>query len=685
MSDFSSELLTQIDSINARLGSVSGSASDDLPAMAELHTALGNFVSAAEKTLDATRVGAITTAANTGMQVLEQIVLQEVDNVTKSIAQVAQTVQQLRAIISGEKIPESPAAASGESSKSESDHAPSAVAEQAALNENDLPLVQEFIGEAAGHIESAEAGLLQLEENAANADAINTVFRGFHTIKGVAGFLNLTQIGSLAHAAENVLDLCRKGKLAFDSSVADVILQSIDAMRKLIELLAPVIAANGGAPASMPGLNQLLDRLHAVARGDKPAAATPQQQQPSKAAEPTTEAPKARAQAGDTTIKVSTERLDSLINMVGELVIAQAMVGQDMLQLAAADRRVSRNLSHLGKIARELQELSMSMRMVPIQGVFQKMTRLVRDLARKANKEIDFIVTGGETELDRNVVEAISDPLVHMVRNAADHGIETPEDREKAGKPREGKLSLRAYHQAGNIVIEITDDGKGLNKAKIVKKATENGIIKPGQELTEQEIFMLIFAAGLSTADKITDVSGRGVGMDVVRRNVESLRGRIDIQSVEGKGSTFTIRLPLTLAVIDGLVVKVGEHRYIIPITSIEQSLQPRAEQISTVQNRIEMCMVRDSLVPVLRLHRLFNMAATNDDLTKGLLVIVHNGTDRCCLLVDELLGQQQVVIKSLGASLGQIKGISGGAILGDGNVSLILDVPGLIASTSSN
>ncbi|HMB94456.1 MAG TPA: chemotaxis protein CheA, partial [Tepidisphaeraceae bacterium] len=475
-----------------------------------------------------------------------------------------------------------------------------------------------------------------------------------------------------------------KGKLAFDSNVTDVILQSIDAMRKLIELLAPVVAANGGAPASMSGLNQLLDRLHAVARGDKPAAPAPQQAAKSADA-PKTETKTQAQNTGDTTIKVSTERLDSLINMVGELVIAQAMVGQDMVQLAAQDRRISRNLSHLGKITRELQDLSMSMRMVPIQGVFQKMARLVRDLARKANKEIEFIVEGGETELDRNVVEAISDPLVHMVRNAADHGIEAPDDREKIGKPRTGKLALKAYHQAGNIVIEITDDGKGLNKTKIVKKATENGIIKPGQELTEQEIFMLIFAAGLSTADKITDVSGRGVGMDVVRRNVESLRGRIEIASEEGKGSTFTIRLPLTLAVIDGLVVKVGEHRYIIPITSIEQSLQPREQQISTVQNRVEMCMVREHLVPVLRLHRLFNVATPNEDITKGLLVIVHNGTNRCCLLVDELLGQQQVVIKSLGASLGQIEGISGGAILGDGNVSLILDVPGLIAATSNN
>jgi two-component system chemotaxis sensor kinase CheA len=266
-----------------------------------------------------------------------------------------------------------------------------------------------------------------------------------------------------------------------------------------------------------------------------------------------------------------------------------------------------------------------------------------------------------------------------MVRNACDHGIEMPDVRVQNGKPRTGKLELKAYHQAGNIVIEITDDGRGLNKERIVRKALAAGVVAEGQELSEQEIFKLIFHAGLSTAEKITDVSGRGVGMDVVKRNVEALRGRIDITSVEGKGSTFSIRLPLTLAVIDGLVVKVGPERYILPITSIEQSIQPKSDQISTIQNRGEMCMVRDTLLPLFRLHRLFNVTPVTEDPTKALLVIVQDNDRRCCLLVDALLGQQQVVIKSLGESLGSIPGVSGGAILGDGNVSMILDVPGLI------
>jgi two-component system chemotaxis sensor kinase CheA len=386
------------------------------------------------------------------------------------------------------------------------------------------------------------------------------------------------------------------------------------------------------------------------------------------------------AQTTEQTVKVATDRLDSLINMVGELVIAQSMVAQDIAAHLNQNQRLSRNMGHLGKITRELQDLSMSMRMVPIHGVFQKMARLVRDVARKFGKEIDFDMVGGETELDRNVVEAISDPLVHMVRNSVDHGIEMPDDRERNGKSRAGRVELKAYHQAGSIVIEITDDGRGLNKAKLLKKAREAGLLKDGQELTEQEIFKLIFHPGLSTAEKVTDVSGRGVGMDVVKKNVESLRGRIDITSTEGKGSTFTIRLPLTLAVIDGLVVKVGSERYIIPLTSVEQSIRPKPEHLSTLQGRAEMCLIRDRLLPLFRLHRLFNVQAKHEDPTEALVVIVQDEDRHCCLLVDELLGQQQVVIKSLGESLGQIQGISGGAILGDGNISLILDVPGLIA-----
>jgi len=391
-------------------------------------------------------------------------------------------------------------------------------------------------------------------------------------------------------------------------------------------------------------------------------------------------AAKTKKVSGESTVKVTTTRLDSMINMVGELVVAQSMVSQDVELHGQTNQRLARNIRHLEKIIRELQELSMSMRMVPVQGVFQKMARLVRDLSRKAGKEIEFVMNGADTELDRNVVEAIADPLVHMVRNSVDHGVESPQQRAKTGKSKIGKVELSAYHQGGSIVIEISDDGKGLDRDRILKKAIANGVVKEDQELSDQEIYRLIFHAGLSTAEKITDVSGRGVGMDVVRKNIEALRGRVDIESTPGKGSTFRILLPLTLAVIDGQVVTVGEEKFIIPTLSIEQNLRPTVDDLSTVQGgRGEMIKIRGELMALVRLHNLFEIPSAKTDPCQALVVTVTDGEKKCSLLVDDLLGQQQVVIKSLGGYLGAIKGVSGAAIMGDGNVSLILDIPGLI------
>lgn len=325
----------------------------------------------------------------------------------------------------------------------------------------------------------------------------------------------------------------------------------------------------------------------------------------------------------------------------------------------------------------------MSMRMVPIQGAFQRMSRLVRDLSRKGGKAVQFVTSGDETELDRNIVDKITDPLVHMMRNSVDHGLETAEERTRNGKNPQGRISLSAYHQAGSVVIEIADDGRGLNRDKILKKAIEKGLVSEGQDMSDEDIYRLIFLPGFSTADKISDVSGRGVGMDVVRKNISNLGGKIDIQSVQGQGTTFTVRLPLTLAIIDGQIVTVGSQRYIIPINAIISSVRPQEEQISSIQNRSEVVVLRNELMPILRLHELFGVSDAQQDPTQGLLVIVEEGEHKCCLLVDDLLGQQQVVIKSL-TGLGKIKGVSGGAIMGDGHVSLILDVPGLIESSQN-
>lgn len=551
------------------------------------------------------------------------------------------------------------------------------------IGDDDLPFVNEFIAEAMGHVEAAEASILNLEKDPRDKEAIDAIFRSFHTIKGSAGFLHLEQFGELAHSAENMLNQIRHGAGQWADSTIDLVLDSIDLLKTMIVELEE--SARLDLPlARQQKLPALLERLRDWAPEQTMAASARIEEVPSlstQCAESPQDQPiRNNTTASDRTVKVSTDRLDALIDMVGELVIAQSMASQDLTTEMAADAKKARNIAHLGKIVGELQELSMSMRMVPIHGVFQKMARLVRDLAQKVEKEIEFSAIGGETEIDRNLVEALSDPLVHMVRNAVDHGLEIPDVRARAGKPRCGRLELKAYHCGGYIIVEVSDDGRGLNKQRILEKAILADIVRDGQELSDQDIFHLIFHPGLSTAEQVTDVSGRGVGMDVVRKNVEALRGRIDIASVEGHGSTFTVRLPLTLAVIDGLVVKVGAERYIIPITSIEQSLRPNADQISKVQGRGEMCMIRDRVLPLFRLHRLFDAAPKSDDPTQAIVVIVQDGDRRCCLLVDELLGQQQVVIKSLGESLRIVPGISGGAILGDGNVSLILDVPGLIS-----
>jgi two-component system chemotaxis sensor kinase CheA len=313
--------------------------------------------------------------------------------------------------------------------------------------------------------------------------------------------------------------------------------------------------------------------------------------------------------------------------------------------------------------------------MLPVGQVFQRMNRLVRDLTRKSGKQAELEISGEETELDRTIVEELADPLMHMVRNSLDHGIEGPEERIAAGKPPKAKVILRAYHQGGNILIEVGDDGRGLNREKILKKAKEKKLIEHGDHMADNDVFALIFEPGFSTADQITDISGRGVGMDVVKRQIQKLRGRIDIHSVRGQGTTFFLKLPLTLAIIDGLVIGVGEERYIVPIYAVHESLRPTEEMVSTLPNGSEVALIRGTLLPIVRLNRQFGIEARSENLSESLFVICEGQGKRFCIVVDELIGKQEVVIKSLGKIFKNVPGIAGGAILGDGRVGLILDV----------
>jgi len=310
--------------------------------------------------------------------------------------------------------------------------------------------------------------------------------------------------------------------------------------------------------------------------------------------------------------------------------------------------------------------------------MFQKMFRVVRDLARNSGKEVDLEMYGEDTEIDRNVVDELYEPMVHMIRNSVDHGIESPEERVRIGKNRKGKVVLRAYHKGGNIIIEIEDDGKGLNKNGILEKAISKNLIDRDAQLTESEIFDLILQPGFSTAQQVTEISGRGVGMDVVKRSIEKLHGRLDIQSEYGRGTNFVIRLPLTLAIIEGMLVRVGKERYVIPTMTIIESIKPKKEDYYTVKGQGEMIMARGKLLPLIRLNRICGVQADSDNPWDGLVVVIENKNDQRCLLLDELLGQEEIVIKSLGESLKKVKGLAGGAILGDGRVGLILDMAGL-------
>lgn len=390
---------------------------------------------------------------------------------------------------------------------------------------------------------------------------------------------------------------------------------------------------------------------------------------------------KSKANAENTSIRVGIDKVDSLINMVGELVITQAMLSQlgegELTESKLASLR--EGLAQLAHNTRDLQESVMRIRMLPISFVFSRFPRLVRDISQKLGKKVELKLIGENTELDKTVMEKISDPMVHLIRNSLDHGLETPEERVTWGKDETGTVTLNAFHQGGNIIIEIIDDGRGLNTEKIRSKAIANGLIKETDDLSDAEINDLIFKPGFSTADQISDISGRGVGMDVVKRNIHALNGSIEVESEPHVGTTFTIRLPLTLAILDGQLVTVGGHIYIIPLINIIESLQVDLSKVNCVGGGIEVLRLRDEYVPIIRLYQVFSHQNAVEELDKGLLVIVEADNEKVGVLVDDLLAQQQVVIKSLEQNYQRVEGISGATILGDGRVSLIIDISGIV------
>ena len=388
-------------------------------------------------------------------------------------------------------------------------------------------------------------------------------------------------------------------------------------------------------------------------------------------------------------IRVSIEKIDTIINMVGELVITQSMLSEVGAMVHGLNDVALENLrdglAQLERNTRELQEGVMRIRMLPISFAFSRFPRLVHDLSSKLGKKVELKLSGEQTELDKTVMEKIGDPLVHLVRNALDHGIEAPDARRSQGKPEVGQIHLEAYHQGGNIVIEVSDDGAGLNRERITAKARERGLLAESVELDEERILDLIFDPGFSTAESVSDVSGRGVGMDVVRRNIRDLGGNVEVSSQQGQGSRFTIRLPLTLAILDGQLVRVGDQVYVAPLVSIVESLQVRAERINAVAGRGEVYRLRDEYIPIMDLRRMFGIDTANSTLSGSLLVVVEGEGKKLGLVVDDLLGQQQVVIKSLETNFRPVACISGATILGDGTVALILDAGQLVNAACGN
>lgn len=601
--------------------------------------------------------------------------------------------------------------------------------------EYDLPIssdedalsYEEFVNESIEHIESIENKILELENSPDDMELINDIFRPFHSMKGAAGFLGLLDINKLSHEAESLLDLCRKGKISIDQEVINILLESLDVAKRLLGVTSLKVDQKlGKLPEdekiqSFP-IGHTLQKLQLIIDNAGKKETKREHREGSKLGEilvqkgeitsdqfeealktqskrlgeilvekgATTqdkihEALKTQKKTGkkiSPPIKVDTKKLDNLMELIGELVIAQTLVGEDKVLINESNQNLSKNVSNLGKITKTLQEQMMSVRMVPLKQTFMKMNRLVRDVSNKTNKKVDLRLKGEETEIDKTIVDELNDPLIHLLRNSVDHGIEKPEDRIKAGKSETGVVNLNAYHQGGNVIIEIADDGKGLSRDNIYKKALEKKLVnKNGNDYTDEEIFNFILLPGFSTVDVASDISGRGVGMDVVSNFITNLGGKLEIHSKEGEGSVFTIKLPLTMSIVDGMVVKVGKQRYIIPTMSIIESIRPSKDAITTVKGKGEVINVRGQLYPMIRLHKLFGIPPVCNNPWEALIILIENNGRIKGVMVDDLLGQQQVVIKTLGKLFKPVKEISGSAIMGDGLVGLILDAEGIINS----
>ena len=590
----------------------------------------------------------------------------------------------------------------------------------------DQELLEGFLAETAELLEKLDDDLVALEKSSEDADLLNRIFRSIHTVKGASSFLGFDQLVKVTHKTEDVLNRLRKGELIVDPEIMDVILEATDLVKilvndikageiqereidgtiaKLLPLLSETASAAALASAALAPTASApvqpaqtaaaspLDAPVAEPKPETPAAPAPPQKTggevvPKKASQPPKPADgKGEDLSDNTTVRVDVKRLDDLMNQVGELVLERnrmIQINQNLQQGDVNDVDFNEEFSKLTKrmnfVTSELQMQVLKMRMLPVEKVFKKFPRIVRSMARDLGKEVDLQIFGEETELDRSVVDEIGDPLIHLIRNAMDHGLETPDERVAAGKPRVGTLVLAAVHEGNQIIISIKDDGNGIDAERVGRKAVEKGLLSEEQlaSMSQREIFDLIFLPGFSTKEKASDLSGRGVGMDVVKTNIKKLNGIIEIKSEKGQGSEFILRLPLTLAIIQSLLVEVEGEIYSIPLSSVLETLRVDQRHFHMIGGQ-EVLKLRDMVLPLMRLQKIFKVQQRYEKDDFCYVVVVGAADKRMGLVVTRLVGQQEVAIKSLGSYLANIPGIAGSTILGDGRVTLIVDPVGLI------
>ncbi len=582
-------------------------------------------------------------------------------------------------------------------------------------------MLSQYINDAFDLLETCENNLMKLENEPGNLELAGETFGAIHSLKGNSGFMGLAEIEEVSSEIETILDSVRSGDLEIDETIITILLSNVESIKVKLKTLA------AGSPEFVSQVEEDIqtqeeeiseedflamaeepeEEAHAETESHEfveddfeeeiiheeikeepkvkvqkapveekkavPVAKSKPEQK--KTAQPTT--PRLTMQKKD--IRVETSKIDKLFDLVGELITIESMVtnNPDLKGLDLPNFAKSANM--LNKITRELQEVTMSVRMMPLEGLFNKMKRLVRDVSIKMNKKVEFEISGQETEMDKNVIDEIADPLVHILRNAIDHGVETPADREAAGKNEVGHVSLKAKYEGNEILIIIEDDGAGINRERVLQKAEEKGLLSaPPETLSDRDVYMLVFEPGFSTAKQVTDISGRGVGMDVVKKNIEKLRGSIDVESNFGHGSKFTLRIPLTLAILDAMLIRIGKSIFALPILSVSESFRTELSSISETMDGLEMVRIREDIIPVVRLHELYKKNPDSNNIDSGVLIIAESRDRKLALFADEIVGQQQAVIKGFSGYIGKVPGITGCMILGDGGIGLIIDMEGL-------